>query len=384
MSHIAQSSLEYVTTYGWALILFIAVAAVIFFVLAPDSGELRFKTDSTKFLVRSSDNDEGGFAVEIINATGRPITIDSIDHGNFEITSPQTGEIIPSGGTITITGNFPQQGVLSGGSFSIAYSGEESGLVTVAVEVEESNPQQLCPDQTCSLEENCPADSDACPELETCVSNICSGGCTAAPIASGLEDSKGENLCNETVGCDYPPCACNGSGECVNLPLTCAEAGGACTMSPCGIAEAYPPGDYDCGNLTDVLAPYCCIPNNECTDANGVCFPEGCAFTPYGSYVDGGEAECVAEHGFDWHCCQNCTDAGGVCTISSPGSLTPYPPGDAECSETWGPYCHIPGTECSDASGYCNEVGCPIEVYPLGQAQCIFENGFDFYCCLDS
>ncbi|MBN1940599.1 MAG: right-handed parallel beta-helix repeat-containing protein [Candidatus Diapherotrites archaeon] len=220
MNKKAQSSLEYITTYGWALILFIAVAAVIFFVLSPDTGEVRFRSDSTKFLVRGSDSDEGGFKVDIINATGRPITIDSITSPDFGVSSPQTGTTIPSGGTITITGTFPS-GNIGGGSFTICYTGQEPGCVEITTG---PNPTpKECPNSICAEGENCPADASACPEPSVCLAATCTNGCGTTPIAEGEEDREGDNQCHDNLGCDTAPCACNGMGACDSPASVCGN-----------------------------------------------------------------------------------------------------------------------------------------------------------------
>jgi len=75
-----------------------------------------------------------------------------------------------------------------------------------------------CPDGTCAVGENCPADVSACLEPAVCRYRTCDNGCNnpAGYIASGSQDTEGSNLCNNTVGCASPPCVCNGAGGCIS------------------------------------------------------------------------------------------------------------------------------------------------------------------------
>ncbi len=52
----AQAGLEYLMTYGWALVLIVTVAAVLFFVFSPFSANLNYSLSSNRQILFKSGN----------------------------------------------------------------------------------------------------------------------------------------------------------------------------------------------------------------------------------------------------------------------------------------------------------------------------------------
>jgi len=88
--------------------------------------------------------------------------------------------------------------------------------IAIATYIAPASP--TCPDGTCAVGENCPADASGCPEPAVCRYRTCDNGCNnpAGFIASGSQDDEGSNICNATAGCASPPCVCDGSGNCIS------------------------------------------------------------------------------------------------------------------------------------------------------------------------
>ncbi|MDD5148550.1 MAG: hypothetical protein PHH08_03745 [Candidatus ainarchaeum sp.] len=118
-----QAALEYLMTYGWALVIIVTVASVLFFVLQQPASEVRFSVDSRDFLVRSSNVNPvtRDFIVELQNKSGRNMTGATVT-GNFPIFVDSGFSNLPmrSGEIIKITGNMGSYS--DSGSLNISYS----------------------------------------------------------------------------------------------------------------------------------------------------------------------------------------------------------------------------------------------------------------------
>lgn len=112
----AQAGLEYLMTYGWALILIVSTASILFLIFSPPASQVVFKTDQQNIFVRSSnvtppqDGTPAKFTVEFQNGTGRPIVIKKITPPSvMAVASPPNCETscslsVPSGGTVKVEG----------------------------------------------------------------------------------------------------------------------------------------------------------------------------------------------------------------------------------------------------------------------------------------
>lgn len=79
----AQAGLEYLMTYGWALVLIAAIIGVFVLIVGTPSGQISFtSSDPTKFLVRGGTIDSANKAVVVLrNATGGAIKVTSFSLG---------------------------------------------------------------------------------------------------------------------------------------------------------------------------------------------------------------------------------------------------------------------------------------------------------------
>jgi len=120
----AQASLEYLMTYGWALIIIATIIGVLIFVVGTPSQQVQFSSDHpNKLLLKSSAADAGKAQAVLQNITGGQIEITDIDETGFTLdsctleVSGETAKIVKAGevmllectytenpqGTVTIT-----------------------------------------------------------------------------------------------------------------------------------------------------------------------------------------------------------------------------------------------------------------------------------------
>jgi hypothetical protein len=70
----------------------------------------------------------------------------------------------------------------------------------------------ICGDGICEDGDGwCPADASACLD-NMCYEPICMNGCGEIEVPNGGTDE----ACNAAGGCDFPPCYCDGSGNCIS------------------------------------------------------------------------------------------------------------------------------------------------------------------------
>jgi uncharacterized protein (UPF0333 family) len=112
----AQAGLEYLMTYGWALIILVTVASVLFFVVSPPSqNTVFFNSNSANFVVRSSNVGSGSgaaFTLQLQNASGKPVVITALGSSKFSFNPPYNNcgppvcnILVSSGQVMNITGN---------------------------------------------------------------------------------------------------------------------------------------------------------------------------------------------------------------------------------------------------------------------------------------
>jgi len=128
----AQAGLEYLMTYGWALVLIATVVGVLVFIVsAPSSNPTFSSSDPTKILLKGGSIDGGEAEVLLQNLTGGHITIVSVALGGSfgfspvyfngvlvtEINSGSERLVVPAGGELHFTG--------------ISYSGSGTGSIDI-------------------------------------------------------------------------------------------------------------------------------------------------------------------------------------------------------------------------------------------------------------
>ena len=98
----AQSALEYLMTYGWALIVIAVVIGVLLFVTSGSTGGVTCQSRSQQMILREWSVNTGANGVGLVlqNATGGAITLTSAtSSGNF------ASETIALSGTVSAGGN---------------------------------------------------------------------------------------------------------------------------------------------------------------------------------------------------------------------------------------------------------------------------------------
>ncbi len=134
MNKKAQASLEYLMTYGWALILIATVIAVlIFVVMAPTDMVIFSSSDPTKIMIKGYSNIGTGVEIKLQNITGGKIEVTKITltspflggtvngqtiHSGIDIESPIP---IPAGGVIYFK-DITYGGGTAGGTITIDYT----------------------------------------------------------------------------------------------------------------------------------------------------------------------------------------------------------------------------------------------------------------------
>ena len=164
-----------------------------------------------------------------------------------------------------------------------------------------------CPDSDCEAGENCPADTTDCQD-NSCYEPTCAAGCEETLVEAGLEDE----ACNETAGCAFPPCKCDGVGNC----LSCGD-------NVCGTGEVCPADAVGCEPDRQCFEP-------TCTDGCGE------ILVNYG----GTDEACYADTGCDGTDCF-CNGIGGCISC-----------GDGICSSNEN--CPADTTDCPEP-GVCKE-----------------------------
>ncbi|MDD5148597.1 MAG: hypothetical protein PHH08_03995 [Candidatus ainarchaeum sp.] len=218
----AQSSLEFLMTYAWAMVIIVSVFAVLFFVLSPPSPNVAFHSESRKFLLGGSEFSPGSppsFKVKILNGTGRQIFLKGVSAGSgITITAPTEAEIGTSGITVQSGAFFEVRGEFDSSypnraGFEISYDSDypnqkaDFGVSGALPEGSFASP----PPQA-----GCPADPSSCPDLmcrePSCDSASCSQ--TGAFVDFGQIDE----ACHDQTGCaagTFDSCACDGAGACM-------------------------------------------------------------------------------------------------------------------------------------------------------------------------
>ncbi len=98
-----QSALEYLMTYGWALIVIAIVVGVLVYIMGSSTGATKCTSDTTEIIVKDQVASETGVQIVIQNATGTTITPDVEVLGGIFSGSPTGSGKMTSGSENTIT-----------------------------------------------------------------------------------------------------------------------------------------------------------------------------------------------------------------------------------------------------------------------------------------
>lgn len=133
----AQAGLEYLMTYGWALIIIATVIGVLVFIIGSPSSSVQFSSsDPAKILLKSGAMQDTVMQAKLQNITGGKITITSATSAEYEsiqinqVASP-TSLQVPAGSEMTL------QATLKTGQTS------PKGTITIATQTTQACKEQL-------------------------------------------------------------------------------------------------------------------------------------------------------------------------------------------------------------------------------------------------
>ena len=113
MNKKAQAGLEYLMTYGWALILVVTVIGVLIFIVSTPVSDVSFRSsDPTKLMLKGATALADAVQIKLQNITGGKITITALtsdDYGGLTINGETLSELNPveigAGGELVLEGN---------------------------------------------------------------------------------------------------------------------------------------------------------------------------------------------------------------------------------------------------------------------------------------
>jgi len=106
MNNRAQAAMEYLMTYGWALIVIAVVIGVLWYVTSGVTGGVNCTSKSNNFIVKASAVSAGANGVDLSlqNGTGQTVIINSATgEGDFSGAGVVTGSPAAANGTFTLT-----------------------------------------------------------------------------------------------------------------------------------------------------------------------------------------------------------------------------------------------------------------------------------------
>ncbi len=284
MNNKAQAALEYLMTYGWALIIIATIFGVLVFVVGTPIQEVKFSSSNpTKILLKSSTSDSTTATVLLQNVTGGQIEITDIEEtgsgftvdtctikvGGVETTTINAGETIllecdhtgnPTG-PVTITYNnfagLEQTAAITGSSSSTS-SGEEP-------------PDPVCDDTVCDgvcssascfgTDPDCDvgggATNPCCGNDSKQGTEVCDGadlggeGCVSRGFDGGTLFCESDCLAFDTAACFGCGTVCDGvcsSASCFGTDPDC-DVGGGATGVCCGNSRIEGAEACDRGNV---------------------------------------------------------------------------------------------------------------------------------------
>ena len=109
MNKKAQAGLEYLMTYGWALILVVTVIGVLVFIVSTPVSDVSFRSsDPTKIMLKSASALAGAVQIKLQNITGGKITITALSGDGFSgliVNESSLPLEVGAGGELFIEGN---------------------------------------------------------------------------------------------------------------------------------------------------------------------------------------------------------------------------------------------------------------------------------------
>lgn len=127
----AQSALEYLMTYGWALIVIAIVIAVLIFVTSGATGGVTCQSQSTGIVVKNwAVSSANGVGLSLQNTTGSDINVTGVTAaGSFATGTPQvnggaigSGVSVTKNATFSVTGPTAAAGNVQNSSVTVEYN----------------------------------------------------------------------------------------------------------------------------------------------------------------------------------------------------------------------------------------------------------------------
>ncbi len=244
MNNKAQAALEYLMTYGWALIIIATIFGVLVFIAIPPTQSVSFSSsEPEKIMVKGSNIENNIVTIILQNITGGEMRVSNVDlDGSFSF-GPVTlngeeitdAEIIPpieveAGGELYFTGiGYSGSG---GGTIDMEYT-DFSGLVRTLVinGTSSGGSEPACPIA-------CEADID-CDDSNPLTTDTCNNPGTCDAVCSNV-------ICLECCGNDIAEAgeACDGTD--VGSNMTCLEDCSGATITGCTTITRT--GTYTVGN----------------------------------------------------------------------------------------------------------------------------------------
>jgi uncharacterized protein (UPF0333 family) len=139
MNSRGQAALEYLMTYGWALVIIVVVAGILFFIMSsPTAGATCNSSDPAKVPVQSSNYlKSASSTIKVINGTAGNMTLSSIA-GTGDLSGvtmlPAVAGTVSGGGTITLTdANGTVAAIQSNTTATIGYTDQFGYAKTVTI-----------------------------------------------------------------------------------------------------------------------------------------------------------------------------------------------------------------------------------------------------------
>ncbi len=248
MNKKAQAGLEYLMTYGWAIVLVAVTMGALVFIVNPSGTEASFSSsDPTKLFVKASAINDGVATIKLQNVTGGQIKVEKISNpsGFYDCKAVNIADdnTVISGGELEIQCNIiPGE---SSGDVAVEYT-DVSGFLQNTL-ISGSSPGPMAPpptgedtDYLCS--EGYDNDGD---NLVDCLDPDCIGFTGTGQYPNGAKCQQPESTCDDSFDNDA-----DGDPDCDD-----SDCAAACQTCGNGILE----GDEWCDSLL----------TGECPDAPG-------------------------------------------------------------------------------------------------------------------
>lgn len=297
MNSKAQAGLEYLMTYGWALVLTATIIGVLIFVVSNPSDDVVFvSSDPTKLLMKASAVVGNALELKLQNITGGPITVTKVTLPTGYSTCMLNSNSIVSGDTTNI-------GVGAGGELFFECSNVSNASGEIDFEYRDvagldrtfyinASSSGTIPGGSCidGATQACTNQIGVCSgSVETCTGGSWSG-CTATEYGVNYEATETscfddlDNDCQNDADCADPACssACtfffddmeSGSGSWTSSGYWHLESSADDCSNPAG-------GDYSWyyGFFDSEAVPLCSyndgIPNSGCISSSSIDLPVG-------------------------------------------------------------------------------------------------------------